>query len=288
MVLPSTGSISMSQVNTEIQAATSTTQIDFNNSVVRSITGTSSSSALILPTNFYGASYGPTAVDYLVVAGGGGAESGGGGGGGMISGSMSVSGGSTYNTGVGGGAGQGGQGGGSSLTNAGSTTGGGFGGRGQEGGSPGGSGGGGGYGNGGRGGGGSIPGQGNNGGSGTCFPGQGCYGGGGGGKNGGGTGANYYPNPPRPGGAGAAWSDGITYSGGGAGGNNASNVGSPGGGYYGRGGWAFDDTTGRPGVVAVRYPNTKGNFTSTTGSPTFSDTGGYKYYYWYGAGSFTV
>jgi hypothetical protein len=75
----------MSQVNTELQLS-STAQISFNDAAVRGLTGTSSSTALTLPTNFYNTSFSPTAVDFLVVGGGGGGGDGGGGAGGYISG----------------------------------------------------------------------------------------------------------------------------------------------------------------------------------------------------------
>jgi hypothetical protein len=42
--------------------------------------------------------------------------------------------------------------------------------------------------------------------------------------------------------------------------------------------------SGIGGLVACRYPNNK-KTASTTGSPTFSDTGGYKYFYYNGGGS---
>ena len=279
MPLPSTGSISMSQVNTELQLS-STAQISFNDAAVRGLTGTSSSTALTLPTNFYNQSFSPTSIEFLVVGGGGGGGDGGGGAGGYISGSVGISAGTTYNIGVGGGAGPGGQGGGSSGFGS-SVTGGGYGGRGQEGGQGGGSGGGGGYGNGGRGGGGGIGGQGNNGAPGTCFPGQGCWGGGGGGKTQAGFGPNFWPNPPRPGGNGEAWVDGITRGAGGGGSGSQP----PGSGQNNAGMGGRDQGSGIGGVVACRYPNNKGNAVATSGSPTFSDTGGFKYYYFNGGGS---
>jgi hypothetical protein len=42
---------------------------------------------------------------------------------------------------------------------------------------------------------------------------------------------------------------------------------------------------GGSGVVAIRYSNTLPDATSTTGSPTFTNTGGYKIYKWTGNGS---
>jgi hypothetical protein len=40
--------------------------------------------------------------------------------------------------------------------------------------------------------------------------------------------------------------------------------------------------------VSIRYLNTYANATSTTGSPTFTNTGGYKIYTWTGTGSITL
>jgi hypothetical protein len=45
---------------------------------------------------------------------------------------------------------------------------------------------------------------------------------------------------------------------------------------------------GGSGIAAIRFANTYDNLTSTTGSPTFVNTGGYYYYYFNGNGSFTV
>jgi len=55
MTLPSSGSISLSQVNTEL-GLSSTAQISFNDAAVRTLTGTTTNSTLTLPTNFYGKS----------------------------------------------------------------------------------------------------------------------------------------------------------------------------------------------------------------------------------------
>jgi hypothetical protein len=40
-------------------------------------------------------------------------------------------------------------------------------------------------------------------------------------------------------------------------------------------------------VVIIRYSNTFGDAASTTGSPTFTNTGGFKIYRWTGSGSIT-
>jgi hypothetical protein len=42
---------------------------------------------------------------------------------------------------------------------------------------------------------------------------------------------------------------------------------------------------GGSGVVAIRYSNTFGNAALTTGSPTFTNSGGYKTYIFTGSGS---
>jgi hypothetical protein len=44
---------------------------------------------------------------------------------------------------------------------------------------------------------------------------------------------------------------------------------------------------GGSGVVIVRYPNIYADAASTTGSPTFTNTGGYKIYKWTSSGSIT-
>jgi biotin carboxylase len=45
--------------------------------------------------------------------------------------------------------------------------------------------------------------------------------------------------------------------------------------------------SGGSGVVIVRYADTFANAIATTGSPTFTTTGGYKIYKWTGSGSIT-
>lgn len=102
----------------------------------------------------------------------------------------------------------------------------------------------------------------------------------------------------------------ITYiAGGGSGGGSPYNyVGGFGGGGWGRSSPAYGTATGfvntgggggggsygspsvpngpgGSGIVIVRYSNAYDNAASTTGSPTFYDTGGYKYYKFTGSGS---
>jgi hypothetical protein len=64
-----------------------------------------------------------------------------------------------------------------------------------------------------------------------------------------------------------------------------------GGGGGGRGGGGANNSVqgaGGSGIIVIRYANTYDNMASTTGSPTFVNTGGFKYYYFNGTGSFTV
>ena len=44
---------------------------------------------------------------------------------------------------------------------------------------------------------------------------------------------------------------------------------------------------GGSGIVIIRYANTFADATATTGSPTFTNTGGFKIYRWTGSGSIT-
>ena len=44
---------------------------------------------------------------------------------------------------------------------------------------------------------------------------------------------------------------------------------------------------GGSGLVVIRYADTFADAASTTGSPTFTTTGGYKIYKWTGSGSIT-
>jgi hypothetical protein len=114
------------------------------------------------------------------------------------------------------------------------------------------------------------------------------------------------------GGIGSVWLDGNRYAGGGGGawGTETSGGGNGGGGGGGNGGWndnntagaansggggggtrSFDLTSpgknGGSGVVIVRYPDTFSPADATTGSPTITVTGGYRYYKFTGSGSIT-
>jgi hypothetical protein len=252
----------------------------------------------------------PSTVEYLVVAGGGAGAydyGGGGGAGGFLTGNLSITTTTSYTVTIG----SGGTAGSTSSSTNGqnstfasiTSTGGGKGGY-RAAGSNGGSGGGGGEGP--NSGGNGTPGQGNNGGNG--WPSFNSAGGGGG------AGAIGQDAPSiNQGGAGGNGStafDGIVYAGGGGGGNyNTSTSGGAGGtGGGGKGGGGsiagFAGTTntggggggggaaqlggnGGSGIVIVRYPNNYDDAVSTTGSPTFTNTGGYKIYKFTGSGSIT-
>lgn len=262
----------------------------------------------------------PTSIDYLVVAGGGGGgdrHGGGGGAGGYRAfTATSVSTGTAYTitVGSGGTAGSyesgptayGGRGVDSSLIGGAiSTTALGGGGGGTYDGNPTGS-----FGSGGGGGGNDRPGiagtagQGNSGGSGSNP-------GGGGGGGAGAVGGNA--STAGSGGIGLQWLDGNYYAGGGGGGWQAAGGPATPGGNGGGGAGAWDDatiqagttntggggggsrsnnstSTGRPGgsgVVIIRYPDSYTAAASTTGSPTITVTGGYRYYKFTGSGSIT-
>ncbi len=266
----------------------------------------------------------PTAIDILVVSGGGGGgdrHGGGGGAGGYIAqNSTSISTSTTYNIVIGGG----GVGGNYESVTGGSVRGSGA--KGTQSSFIGGAisiqpyaGGGGGtydgnpsdtpFGSGGGGGGNSRPGlpgtagQGNNGGNGG-IP-----------DSGGGGGANAVGGnaPTGYGGNGKQWLDGNYYGGGGGGAWQSPSGPSTPGGLGGGGNGAWDITgisagttntggggggsrsntepsagqNGGSGVVIIRYPSTFLDAASTTGSPTYSTSGGYKYYKFTGSGSIT-
>jgi hypothetical protein len=266
----------------------------------------------------------PTAIDILVVSGGGGGgdrHGGGGGAGGYIAqNSTSISTSTTYNIVIGGG----GVGGNYESVTGGSVRGSGA--KGTQSSFIGGAisiqpyaGGGGGtydgnpsdtpFGSGGGGGGNNRPGlpgtagQGNNGGNGG-IP-----------DSGGGGGADAVGGnaPTGYGGNGKQWLDGNYYGGGGGGAWQSSSGPSTPGGLGGGGNGAWDITgisggttntggggggsrsntepsagqNGGSGVVIIRYPSSFLDAVSTTGSPTFTTSGGYKYYKFTGSGSIT-
>ena len=86
-------------------------------------------------------------------------------------------------------------------------------------------------------------------------------------------------------------------SGGAGGGGNGSANGStdgtagtanPGGGAGGNGNSGnLSGNAGGSGIVIIRYADSFSDAASTTGSPTFTNTGGYKIYKWTGSGSIT-
>lgn len=309
---PGSGTITVSGLSF---TTTYTFQVYATNAV-----GNSPNSASSNQTTTLGA--GPTTIDYLVVGGGGGggtyAIAGGGGGGGMLQGSRAVSSAVTYTVTVGSGGASNANGGNSAFDNVVATGGGAGGSSGYapEGpartynGSAGGSGGGGcgadnatwTNGSGGAG----TPGQGYAGGSGTG--GGSTWGGGGGG--GGGAGAagqnGYNTRVGGNGGTGAQWTVNSAYYAGGGGGDancrdgtGAIGVGGTGGGGSGSGGCTSSTCTpggantgggggggcsGGSGIVIIRYSNTAGDGT-VTGSPTYTNSGGYKTYTWTGSGT---
>jgi hypothetical protein len=254
----------------------------------------------------------PSSVEYLVVAGGGGGGGNGGGGGGaggFRTGTVAVSSSAiTVTVGAGGPAnsvirGSNGQ---DSVFGSITSTGGGGGGSrdGTQGtGASGGSGGAGGGNNAIQAGGAgntpsTSPSQGSNGGVNGGNDANQCGGGGGGASAVGGTGISA----TRGGDGGAGTSSSITgsstfYAGGGAGGptvNGVNGTGGVGGGGNGSvagtantGGGGGSGNTGGSGVVIIRYATSSAAARTITGSPTYTNTGGYHIYKWTGSGSIT-
>ena len=117
----------------------------------------------------------------------------------------------------------------------------------------------------------------------------------GGGGGAGGNGGSYSGGTGGNGGAGYQSSitgTAVYYAGGGGGGGtytigtagSGTGPGSYGGGANGGGGGQQDAT---PGTVIIRYSNTYDAAASTTGSPTVTNTGGYRIYQWTSSGSIT-
>jgi hypothetical protein len=251
--------------------------------------------------------FAPTSVEYLVVGGGGGGGwdgAGGGGGGGFLTGNIAVVSDTNYTVTIGGGGNL--SSGSNSVFSSVTAIGGGRGGDKGGVGSAGGSGGGTGHTNGSAGGAGTA-GQGSAGGAGGSSGG----GGGGGASAAGGTG----------GGAGGSGGNGLSssisgtltyYSGGGGGGSfnsgrgtaglggggvggSVSGSGTPGAGEVNTGGgsggvgWGGGSSSAAAGsgIVIIRYLDSFPNAAATTGSPTFTNSGGYKTYKWTSSGSIT-
>jgi len=84
-------------------------------------------------------------------------------------------------------------------------------------------------------------------------------------------------------GSGGSGGGGDGSTGGGGTTQGPANFGGGGGG----GDFATSGTYGGSGVVILRYANTYPDAVSTTGSPTFTNTGGYKIYVFNGSGSIT-
>ena len=133
-------------------------------------------------------------------------------------------------------------------------------------------------------------GQGNSGGNGSYSSGNAAdMGGGGGGA--GGSGAGSSGNTAGNGGPGVTSLSGVTVGGGGGGSANGAygNQGQPfgpGTAGTGTGGGAFGQAGGS-GRVEIRYSDTYGLASATTGSPVIGTSGGYRYYIWTASGSIT-
>ena len=96
----------------------------------------------------------------------------------------------------------------------------------------------------------------------------------------------------------------MTYAGGGGGGGYTGGAGGAGGGGAGAlqystagtantgGGGGGDNyangSAGGSGIVVLRYPDFYIDATSTTGSPTYTVTGGYKIYKWISTGTWSI
>jgi hypothetical protein len=254
----STGGAGQS-VNLQI-GANATATISFNDAAVRTLTGTTAGTALVMPTNFYG-KFAPFTMEYLVVAGGGSGgnfnnqNTGGGGGGGALTSSFTYSGSSpsSYTITVGGATSP------SEMVGVASTTGGGTG-RGGSGGSGGGADQDGGFGSG-------IPGQG--------YPGGPNQNGNSNGSSGGG---GWLEQPSYVSGGQGLTSSitgaSVIYAMGGSGTNNGSaRSNPPGQGGYGSGGQGArfgggGRQGGFAGVVIVAYPGTSALFTGGSVSTT--------------------
>jgi len=155
-------------------------------------------------------------------------------------------------------------------------------------------------------------GQGNDGGGGAGNTNFGGSGGGGGGASASGVDAGANAGAGGSGTANSYSGSSVTYAGGGGGGQTRSGqipgsggaggggagagdaasvagIANTGGGGGGGGGidTARNSANGGSGVVIIRYPNTAADAVSTTGSPTFTNTGGNKIYTFTSSGSIT-
>jgi hypothetical protein len=103
---------------------------------------------------------------------------------------------------------------------------------------------------------------------------------------GGGSGGQSPPTPIQNSGGQGGGGDGNTGTA-----DNATagvaNTGGGGGGGGHNGGTNYTGKSGGSGIVIISYPNNFKNAASTTGSPTFTNTGGFKIYKFTGSGSIT-